>query len=102
MTSDQICQALANLRPGAQWAVLGNTYADIQWLDPVQSRPTETELTAEIARSAALPPPTLADKIDAATFKILFNHENRIRALEAKAAITVAQFKAALLTLLGG
>ena len=33
-------------------------------------------------------------------FKIAFNHENRIRALEAKPAITAAQFKAAIKALL--
>src|SRR3954467_10024613 len=30
------------------------------------------------------------------TLKIAFNHENRIRALEGKAAITLAQFKTAV------
>ena len=34
--------------------------------------------------------------IDRAELKTLFNHENRIRALEAKAPITQAQFVAAL------
>jgi hypothetical protein len=33
-------------------------------------------------------------------FKVLFNHENRVRALESKAAITAAQFKAALKAML--
>jgi hypothetical protein len=31
-------------------------------------------------------------KMDAVQFKILFNHENRVRVLEGKAAMTVAQF----------
>lgn len=34
--------------------------------------------------------------VDFLTFEVAFDHENRIRALEAKAAITRAQFKAAL------
>lgn len=37
-----------------------------------------------------------SNHITTAVFKILFNHENRLRALEGKAAITAAQFLAAL------
>jgi len=33
--------------------------------------------------------------------KVLLNHENRIRALEAKPAITINQFRAAVKTILG-
>lgn len=39
--------------------------------------------------------------LDPILAKIAFNHENRIRALEAKAPITVAQFKAAIRALSG-
>lgn len=42
------------------------------------------------------------DVWNAITLKIAFNHENRIRALEGKAAITVAQFKAAVRAILSG
>lgn len=38
--------------------------------------------------------------VDMLVFKVLFNHENRIRALESKAAITSQQFKTALLGVL--
>ena len=37
---------------------------------------------------------------DTVAFQVLFNHENRIRTLESKASITVAQFKTALISLL--
>lgn len=40
------------------------------------------------------------DNVDMLVFKVLFNHENRIRTLESKAAITVQQFKTALLGML--
>lgn len=40
------------------------------------------------------------DNVDMVVFKVLFNHENRIRALESKAAITTQQFKTALLGML--
>jgi hypothetical protein len=39
-------------------------------------------------------------KMDLVQFKIAFNHENRIRALEGKAAITQAQFQNAVKALL--
>lgn len=42
----------------------------------------------------------LADGMDVVQLKILFNHENRIRVLEGKQAITVAQFKAGVAALL--
>lgn len=97
-----IADALMLLRPGAQFNVRGSTYAGIEWLDGVQTLPTQAEIAAEIARQAALPAPTLADKMDMTQFKVLLNHENRIRVLEGKVQITAAQFKAALTTLLGG
>jgi hypothetical protein len=40
------------------------------------------------------------DAVDIVVGKVLFNHENRIRALEGKQAVTAAQFKAALKALL--
>ena len=40
-------QAIQTLRPGAQWVLRGN---DLEWLDTVQTEPTETEIQAEIDR----------------------------------------------------
>jgi hypothetical protein len=40
------------------------------------------------------------DVITAMTFKILFNHENRIRLLESRPAVTVQQFRAAIKALM--
>lgn len=53
---------------------------------------TAGELDAN--REAAL------DRLDLALFKIAFNHENRLRALEGKAAITALQFRTAIKALL--
>ncbi len=39
-------------------------------------------------------------QLDIVSFKVLFNHENRIRVLESKQPITVAQFKAGIRALL--
>lgn len=49
---------------------------------------TAEELDAE--KDAAI------NQFDVLAFKVLFDHENRTRALESKAAITQAQFRAAL------
>jgi uncharacterized small protein (DUF1192 family) len=42
--------ALASLRPGAQWVLRGD---DLEWLDTEQTQPTEAEITAEVARLQA-------------------------------------------------
>ena len=42
--------ALASLRPGAQWILRGD---DLEWMDTVQTQPTEAEITAEVARLQA-------------------------------------------------
>lgn len=47
-----ISDALAALRPGAEWNLRGNTYADIEWLDQAQSKPTPVEVSAEVTRQA--------------------------------------------------
>lgn len=42
--------ALASLRPGASWSCLGGV---IVWLDQSQTRPTDDEINAEVARLQA-------------------------------------------------
>ena len=48
-----IVNALFSLRPGAQWAVNGNTYEGIQWLTPDIPKPSEDEIAQEIERLKA-------------------------------------------------
>jgi len=43
-------QAIASLREDAQWALRGD---DLEWLDTNQTKPTEAEIQAEIARLQA-------------------------------------------------
>ena len=43
-------KALANLVPNADWVAEGDTYAGIQWLDEVKTKPTEEAVTNEVAR----------------------------------------------------
>lgn len=45
--------ALASLRPGAAWSLVGDSYSGITWLDSEQSQPTEEECVAEMARLQA-------------------------------------------------
>jgi hypothetical protein len=46
----RITDALHSLRPGSSWVVADN---EIQWLDQNQTRPTDAEINAEIARLQA-------------------------------------------------
>ena len=45
-----ISKALLSLRPGAAWALDGNSYEGLVWLDKEQSKPTEEEVLAEDSR----------------------------------------------------
>ena len=42
--------ALQSLRPGAEWALRGD---DLEWLDANQTRPTDSEIAAEVTRLQA-------------------------------------------------
>lgn len=45
-----IDKALLSLRPGAQWAMNGDEYEGIHWVDEHQTLPTKAEVLAEVAR----------------------------------------------------
>ena len=51
-----IASALSELKPGAQWSCLGDTYAGITWSDESQTKPTEDQITAKIAALDAVEP----------------------------------------------
>ena len=40
-------QALQSLKPGAEWSLRGD---ELEWLDAVQTEPTQAEIDTEIAR----------------------------------------------------
>ena len=42
--------AIQSLRPNSEWVLRGDT---VEWLDTVQTEPTETEIQAEVARLQA-------------------------------------------------
>ena len=54
-----ITSALIELKPNAEWTLRGDTYADLEWLDKNQTKPTEEQVTAKIAEIKAAEPMTL-------------------------------------------
>lgn len=48
-----IVKAINNLKPNARWNLIGESYDGIEWLDESQTKPTEVEISAEIARLQA-------------------------------------------------
>ena len=53
-------QALVSLRLGAEWSWAGDNYADLDWLDQQQTKPTEEEIDAEVIRLESLEPINIA------------------------------------------
>ena len=48
-----IVEALHNLKPEATWSLNGDAYSGLIWHDETQSKPTEEEVTQEVARLQA-------------------------------------------------
>ena len=48
--SMNVTDALKSLKPGAEWNCIGETYSGITWLDSSQTKPTESEVNAEITK----------------------------------------------------
>ena len=44
-----IAEAIAALKPGAEWSLNGNDYSGFTWLDSSQTKPTETEINSKIS-----------------------------------------------------
>ncbi len=44
-----IPSALQALKPGAEWALHGEDYTGLNWLDSKQTQPTETEVNSKIS-----------------------------------------------------
>ena len=63
MTNKQIAKALRDIRPNTEWTLIGDDYAEIQWLDTTATKPTLAEIEAAIANPLPEPEPTVADKL---------------------------------------
>lgn len=46
-------KALENIRPSSLWILTGNSYEYLEWIDTVQTKPTQQELETEVARLQA-------------------------------------------------
>ena len=44
-----IAEAIAALKPGAEWVLRGDDYSGLEWLDSSQTKPTETEINSKIS-----------------------------------------------------
>ena len=51
-----ITHAIFSLRPEATWALNGDTYEGLEWLDKNQTKPTEEEITQELENLRAAEP----------------------------------------------
>ena len=51
-----IVEALTSLKPKAQWNLIGFDYSGLEWLDEIETKPTEDELNAKIAELEAAEP----------------------------------------------
>lgn len=48
-----ITDALQSLTPGAQWSLVGDEYAGLNWMDDTQKQPTKKAVDTEITRLQA-------------------------------------------------
>lgn len=42
--------ALLSIKPNAEWSWTGDNYSDLEWLDVLQTKPTENEINKEFDR----------------------------------------------------
>ncbi len=68
-----------------------------RWVDAVGGQPTLAELQAILTPTQDTRAVLAIDSVDRLQFEVLFNHETRVRALEALAPITRSQFRDALI-----
>ena len=49
MTTKTITRAVQNLRPGAEFSLVGDSLSGLVWKDETQTRPTDAEILLEVA-----------------------------------------------------
>ena len=91
-----VALAIEALVPAAKYGgtVTNNTADEFDALSWEDQRPKPTWKQVQAATIPA--PLDGVDRLDIIAFKVAFNHENRIRALEGKQLVTAAQFRNAL------
>jgi len=63
MTNEQIAKALTDIRPKAEFALTGDSYEGLEWLDQLQSKPSLEEIEQAIANPLPEPELTVAEKL---------------------------------------
>lgn len=58
-----ISEALMTLKPNAEWVLIGDDYANIEWRDTEQTKPQWNEVLAEINNPTPRPKPTIEQKL---------------------------------------
>ena len=59
----KIQEALQALKPAAEWVLRGDTYDDLDWLDKVQTKPSQEDVTAKMAEELPNPKAALLAKL---------------------------------------
>jgi len=59
----KISFALLTLRPGAEFVLKGDDYANLEWLDDTQTAPSWAEVEEEINNPTPKPEPTVEQKL---------------------------------------
>ena len=67
MREPYIVSALLALKPGAEWTTKGDNYSDLEWLDEIQTKPTEDEVNAKVIELTTAEP-----------FKLLREKRNKL------------------------
>ena len=62
-THKEITQALVVLRPNSLWALRGDDYSSLEWLDDKSFPPTWAEVEAEINNPTPTPEPSIEQKL---------------------------------------
>jgi hypothetical protein len=63
MNSQEITKAIADIRPKAEYSLVGDSYDGLEWLDKKQNKPTLSEIEAAIANPLPEPELTVAEKL---------------------------------------
>jgi hypothetical protein len=63
MNNLQITKAITDIRPKAVWALTGDSYEGLEWLDTKQSKPTLAEIENAITNPLPEPELTVAEKL---------------------------------------
>jgi hypothetical protein len=61
--------ALVSLCPGAAWSWHGDDYADLEWLDANQQKPSEEAIDGEVVRLQSAEPNRIAEQNRLAAYR---------------------------------